>query len=326
MTPSHKFRSTTILVAASMMLATPLTAMADTNETIAVANLVSDAVQVAVPTAEDPNPSNTEVRIPTSSGQDLSLATADGESLRISLPLEVDVKNGRQISDGTTIFLGVGDSPDVAVQPLDDGVRIATVISNLGQTDSFTYQLPADVIAEEHSDGSIDLTRVTTIATDDGYEAQLLTTVAQIEPAWAVDANNNSVDTRYEIANGYITQTVTLDADTVFPVVADPQVTRINVLQHRIRWNRAETKTIANGGWLATGAVAVCAAVGMAAGGPPAAAVFGALCLGLAGSAVYTAGIAENSSPKKCLQLHITYTLITSPIPWFGTYSGGYCK
>jgi len=37
--------------------------------------------------------------------------------------------------------------------------------------------------------------------------------------------------------------------------------------------------------------------------------------------------VAQNSSPKRCLQMTITNTIVTAPIPWFSTYpAGGYCR
>lgn len=46
--------------------------------------------------------------------------------------------------------------------------------------------------------------------------------VATIGAAWAVDANGTAVPTRYEIDGTTLTQVVETDAQTAFPVVADP--------------------------------------------------------------------------------------------------------
>jgi hypothetical protein len=43
-----------------------------------------------------------------------------------------------------------------------------------------------------------------------------------VDPAWAVDANGEPVETRYEVAEGLLRQVVKTDSTTAFPVVADP--------------------------------------------------------------------------------------------------------
>lgn len=64
----------------------------------------------------------------------------------------------------------------------------------------------------------------------------------------------------------------------------------------------------------------MCAAAGGLLG-PVGAVAFGAACLAQFGSIVYTAGVAQNSNPKKCVRLR-----------WFGnsltaaTYKDGRCK
>ena len=148
--------------------------------------------------------------------------------------------------------------------------------------------------------------------------------VALVQAPWAVDASGADVATHYELADNAIVQVVDhSEREISYPVVADPTFTQINSFQTRIRWNRAETATIASGGWGAGAITAVCGLAGAAAGGPVGAAAFAAVCLAASGSAVYTAGVAQNSSPKRCLQLTFTFTIITSPIPYFDTYA---CK
>lgn len=47
-------------------------------------------------------------------------------------------------------------------------------------------------------------------------------TVATVAPAWAVDANGNQLSTHYEVQGDTIKQVVETDANTAFPVTADP--------------------------------------------------------------------------------------------------------
>lgn len=48
--------------------------------------------------------------------------------------------------------------------------------------------------------------------------------IGEVEAPWAVDAEGNELETYYEIEDGKIVQTVITDEDTVYPVVADPNI------------------------------------------------------------------------------------------------------
>lgn len=48
--------------------------------------------------------------------------------------------------------------------------------------------------------------------------------IGEVEAPWAVDAEGNELETYYEIEDGKIVQTVIIDEDTVYPVVADSNV------------------------------------------------------------------------------------------------------
>jgi len=218
--------------------------------------------------------------------------------------------------------------PDVSVKPLADGVRISTVLDESTTERSFEYALPEGVTAELDNDGRVNLSQTVEVDAE-GTAATVTVVIGYVEPAWAVDAAGLPVQSHYEVTDDSLVQHVETSAATSFPVVADPQWTTTAWNQIRVRWNRAETATIANGGWGATGSTAVCIAAGAAIGGPGGGAALGAACLALAGSAVYTAGVAQNSSPKRCLEPFATYTFVVGPggwVPWFGTYSGGTCR
>ena len=47
--------------------------------------------------------------------------------------------------------------------------------------------------------------------------------VALVGAPWAVDANGEPIATHYELADGALTQVVDINADTAFPVTADPE-------------------------------------------------------------------------------------------------------
>lgn len=321
------------VVAATVTIAAALTATpalaADTSDTPdGIAGLVSEAVAAAAPAPMTSDRGNVTVNIPTDPNDAIELTPSDGPALALTLPKDVDVSAGVTASDGTVVYAGKPGEADVTVQPLESGARVSTVLDSQTADRSFEYALPVGVEAESIDGGRIELTKTVDVEVE-GSAATVSAVVGYVEPAWAVDAAGQDVATFYEVVDGAIVQHVETTQATVYPVVADPSWTTTAWNQVRIRWNRAETATIASGGWAATGATAVCSAAGLAIAGPAGAAALGAVCLGLSGAAVYTAGVANNSSPRQCLEMYATYTFIAGPggwVPWFGTYSGGTCR
>lgn len=288
-----------------------------------VSTLVADAATSAgVPATDFTAESPVSVTAPKDVAEGISIHGADGSELIVSAPVGVSVTDGVLAADGSTVYAGTEGHPDVTVTPLQSGVRISTVLWDQSQSTSFSFPLPEGVDGEILSDGSVILTRKIEVA-DEGATSEVDAVVGLVEPAWAVDANGNAVPTKYVLADGVLTQEVDT-SDASFPVVADPSWGIVGPLQVRVRWNRAETATIASGGWGATGLTAVCAAAGAAVGGPPGAAIFAAGCLATGGPAIYTAGVAQNSKPKRCLEGFLTYVPgVSVLVPWYGTYA---CK
>lgn len=243
--------------------------------------------------------------------------------LTVPLPDGLSLDAAEKTDSGSTVYSADQGSVDITVEEVAQGVRVSTVLWD-GSQDAFSYTLPEGVAATPQPDGSLELTR-TEVVEAEGVTAEVTATIGSIEPAWAVDANGAGVNTAYEVADGVVTQTVDV-ADAAFPVVADPTWSVTSPVQVRIRFTRAETATIANGGWGATGLTAVCAAAGAAVAGPPGAAAFAAGCFLATGPMVYTAGVAQNSSPKRCLEQFMTFVPLSGVIvgvPWYGTYA---CK
>lgn len=288
-----------------------------------VSALVSDAATSAgVPATDFTADSPVSVTVPKDASDGIGVHGTDGSGFTVSAPVGVSVDGGVVAGDGSTVYAGAEGHPDVTVTPLESGVRISTVLWDDSQSTSFGYPLPEGIDGQIQPDGSVILTRALEVEAD-GVTSEVDAIVGQIEPAWAVDANGNAVPTNYALADGVLTQEVDT-TDAAFPVVADPTWGLTGPLQVRVRWNRAETATIANGGWGATGLTAVCAAAGAAIAGPPGAAVLGAGCLATGGPAIYTAGVAQNSNPKRCLEGFLTYIPgVSVVVPWYGTYA---CK
>ena len=242
-------------------------------------------------------------------------STKKGVAAEVSLPNEATTGEGVVAPDGTIVFEGKSGSPDVAVQALSTGFRILTVIGASDQPTSYTYELGEGLTPLLEQDGSVSLVReVTATDPDTGALISASVSAGRFAPAWAVDSAGKPVPTRYEVNGTEVVQVVEHDvAGVTYPVTADPKH-EAGWVTSWMRFNRAETATLANGGWGAAGLSAICAAIG----GPVAASA----CFLLFAPLVYQAGVAQNSKPKKCVAIKTTVGLP----PIATTYSGGYCK
>ncbi|WP_435748732.1 hypothetical protein [Microbacterium sp. PMB16] len=313
--------------------------------TIAASLAIGVLTLSGVPAASaesDPTPGTQEVVEQATANAGVPAASTDGEldvvpatdatdgvtvqsdhlaPLTIPLPEGLSLDVAETTDSGSTIYPADRGSVDVAVEEVTQGVRVSTVLWD-GSREAFSYSLPEGVAATPRPDGSLELTR-TEVVEAEGVTAEVTASIGSIEPAWAIDADGVALGTEYDVTNGVITQTVDL-AGAAFPVVADPTWAITSPVQVRIRFTRAETATIAGGGWHATGLTAVCAAAGASVAGPPGAAAFAAGCFLASGAMVYTAGVAQNSRPKRCLEQFMTFVPLSGAIigvPWYGTYA-----
>ncbi|CAN5269042.1 hypothetical protein BH09ACT1_BH09ACT1_12190 [soil metagenome] len=305
------------------LIASSGVAYASENPAEATADLVESAI-ASVPVHEvDSAAPGAEVSVPSSSTHAIIVDVSDGTQLNLALPTETATIDGELSNDGSTVYQGIGESADVSVQPLANGVRVSTILDDSSAGSEFSYPLGDGIAPEVNADRTISLFQ--SIEVGDPETGDLVSAsveVAIIQQPWAVDSQGDNVPSHYIPTDDAVVQILDLGgSDISYPVVADQTFTKINIAQTRIRWNRAETATIASGGWGSTGLTAVCGLAGAAVGGPVGAAAFAALCFGLSAPAVYTAGVAQNSSPKKCLQLTVTFTIITAPVPYFDTYA-----
>lgn len=114
----------------------------------------------------------------------------------------------------------------LAVHALDDGsVRIQTISYSADARTEFSYDFGDDVELRPEPEE-----------------------VAIVDAPWAVDADGVAVETHYEIEDGELVQVVEPDAETTFPVVADPRVS-IGWGVY-VKFNKSESKSIANS-WIA---------------------------------------------------------------------------
>lgn len=287
---------------------------------------VADAVEAVAPTdlssldlktsgdqlnAQFPGGGTATVNVDASEGVTFVPDSADAQATTVALPGTAGLSDAVVSDDGSVTYPGDSQTPSVNVVVGEDAVRISTVIASATQTEEFDYDFGVGATVEIQDDGSA-LVLADAESTDVGNVETILATV---NVPWAADANGAPVQTHY-VANGSIlTQVVTHQGQNVtYPVVADPSFDQPNIFQSRVRFNRAETASIAAGGW---GGV-----VGSFSCG-----VMAPVCVLASGVLAYQAGVAQNSSPKRCVQVTATNTYTPVNIVWWvDTYSGGPCR
>lgn len=326
-----QFKASVAVLASAILVLTGSTAQASsTSPAQDVADLIADVAPpvgdvLAVEVSADRlvvADEQIEVQVPRDAADAITLKSVKGrEKISVSLPDEVDVRGAAVADDGTVVFPSRSGDADVAVQVLDGGeTRVQTVIPDAGAGHEFSYAVAGarPVLTDS---GAVDF-----VLTRGGRDEIVATAAAP----WARDAHGRPVATHYRVDGTKLVQIVSRSAASVYPVVADP--TYSIGLGYYAHYNRAETKTIATGGWAVTGTAGVCAAAGSALAGPVGAAAVSAACLLVGGSIVYQAGVAENSSPKKCLYLRVIFgaNAINPAAPPVivvpGTYRDSRCK
>lgn len=150
--------------------------------------------------------------------------------INMELPNEVRRTTEYLSENGTVIYGSKDKNVSIAVQALSDeqdgiifdAVRTMITIENANAPKkySFDFELPngyslvKDYDYEDEYDnwdcGAI-------YVVDEKNEV-----VSTIDPAWAKDAKGNNVYTYYEVKGNTLVQHVDFDANSVFPIVADP--------------------------------------------------------------------------------------------------------
>ncbi|WP_143143604.1 hypothetical protein [Agrococcus sp. Marseille-P2731] len=186
-------------------------------------------------------------------GSDVSV-TSDHESVTIGLdygaaPTEIvvatpiaaasdaefDLNSGASVSQSDELAI------DQVTEATESSVRMTSVLDNSSALDRLQYTFEGAVLFEAE-DGSVEVGLA-------GDEVGALI-IGQVEQPWAIDANGTPLDTHYSVDGDNLTQHVELQADTAFPVVADPHfVWTNNTNNFEIKWTRSETVALANGGY-----------------------------------------------------------------------------
>jgi hypothetical protein len=241
----------------------------------------------------------------------LESSAADGSALlEMALPEELDVREARVADNGTVVYVDAKGGADAAVQVLDDGsVRVQTITHDQSGPTGFTYGFGEDVIPFLREDGGADL----------GFENEYLRAIiGSVEPAWAVDAQGEPVETFYTVERGRLVQTIIPVESTVYPIVADPTISG-NLLRVTIYFNKAETRKIASRGFSAT--VWTLGLAPIATYGAPVAGIIVSLVTAQLGLASLMAGQAVNNGI--CVY---TSVRLAPPVSYSFPYSGGNCR
>lgn len=162
--------------------------------------------------------------------------------LAVSLPAGIDAAVGEQAADGTVVYQSASDDIDVAAQVLGSGVvRIQTVIHDATAQHEFEYSIGNGYTPVTAADGSFWAYR---------FDERGSMNLYRIGEPWARDATGAVVGTHYEIRDDTIVQVVTPDADTVYPIVADPTWEWYNAA-YGAGFSKRETRDLANLGGIA---------------------------------------------------------------------------
>ena len=156
------------------------------------------------------NVNESEIQLPTSLDEELTLTGADGLEIGLTLPNDESGVMGTALENGMTVFDNGDGSTTVPTVKSDGSVQVNTVIDDASAPSEYEYKfsLPEGAQIEAYEGGAH-------FVSSDGEF------LGGIAPAWAVDANGAKVPTRFEISGMTVTQIVEHEGFQ-YPVVADP--------------------------------------------------------------------------------------------------------
>jgi len=241
----------------------------------------------------------------------IAIESPTGTDFEIGLPFAGQADNA-VVVDGAVVYDNNNGSTTTPLVHEDGSVQIVTTIADPSAPSEYAYDFPEGTVLSLSSDGSVTISR-----SDNGVEA-----LNSIAAPWALDARSQPVPTHYVIRGSELIQVVDHAAGTfAYPVVADPTIS--TGWWYYMHFNLAETKTVAGMSTAAGSMTAMCALAG-APLGPVGAAALGVACAVQGFSIVYTAGVATNSTPRKCLVLK--WRPLSGGSVYAETYRDSRCK
>jgi hypothetical protein len=188
----------------------------------------------------------------------------DGDAVGMSLPTELDTRDGIATDNGTVVYQ-TDESAEICVQSITDdlnGVRVDGMRELVTIRDkdapreyTFNFDLPEGsrfVTSEEYRDGITgyigDGEEMSAVEPGLIYVVDADNVIRSIlEAPWARDANGNDIDTWFSVDGAVLTQHIAFGADSAFPIIADPCVLQASNQKKRVRTNkltRAQVKTV----------------------------------------------------------------------------------
>lgn len=156
-------------------------------------------------------------------------------NIGIGLPELEDTQTAKIADDGTIVYAS-GQDTNIGVQPLENGLRILTVLENKNAPETFTYDLTIeeDQSIEIQPDGSVFILGPDDIPTN------------MVHTPWAYDVTGKSVPTYFTVENNSLIQHVLhVEGNYTYPITADPSWDDI--------WNKIKnmgSKAVSAGKWL----------------------------------------------------------------------------
>jgi hypothetical protein len=208
------------------------------------------AILTGTSTAEDAlvvKQNEFKVEVPKNAEANAVDITAGDAKLGIEMPDSAVSAATPKVVEGTVVYQDGESGTASSVQVLDrQAVRMTVSIPNPEAPLKYDFKLNLGegMSAQMGPDGGVDVFH--SFTGEDGQPVTAL--VYTVAKPWAKDANKSDVTTWYELNGSTITQHVAPDADTVFPIVADPVTDRqisdkrtaANVAQSAADRHRAE--------------------------------------------------------------------------------------
>jgi len=156
--------------------------------------------------------SNSTVTMPNQASGDITVDDKDSDSSDIRIALPGSSTTAAEPSPVGGITYKDGDHSTTVLPKNDGSVQIATVIDSASSPSEYTYTIKGveGSSFKMEDDGSVSLI---------GADGKRLGGIAA---PWAKDANGENVPTSYSIDGSKLTQHISFDGSTTFPVVADP--------------------------------------------------------------------------------------------------------
>lgn len=166
-----------------------------------------------------------QVEIPDNPADGIAFVQEGVEPLIIGLPNADDASAADYGSLDLAVYDNYDGSKTVPIPQPDGTLQITTVIEGPEAPSRYIYPitLPAGGQIVDAGEGYF------AILGSDGLP------VAMIEPAWALDANSEAVETYYEILENQLVQVVDHADGAVYPIVADPAVKGRHISKVKIK-------------------------------------------------------------------------------------------